>query len=95
LKDFWEVTIHKKSLNFSQEKLVMRHAQAGQLSLYVRRERFEELPISLDHAIAAGTLDGKHKDPFDRMLIAQARSEKLTLISDDKIFKKSKIALLW
>jgi len=65
------------------------------LPLYVRRERFEILPISLEHAIAAGALDGKHRDPFDRMLIAQARTEKLTLISNDKIFKKYKVPLCW
>ena len=66
-----------------------------ELPLYIRRERFELLPISLEHAIAAGALDGKHKDPFDRMLIAQARTEELTLISNDKIFKKYKVPLWW
>lgn len=66
-----------------------------ELPLYIRRERFEVLPIALEHGIAAGELDGKHKDPFDRMLIAQARLEELTLISNDKIFKKYKIPLLW
>ncbi len=66
-----------------------------ELPLHVRRERFEILPISFEHAMAAGALDGKHKDPFDRMLIAQARVEKLVLISNDKIFKKYKIPLLW
>jgi len=66
-----------------------------ELPLYIRRERFEILPISLEHAIAAGGIEGKHKDPFDRMLIAQARSEKLILISNDKILKKYKVPLLW
>ena len=61
------------------------------LPLYVRRERFEILPISFEHAMAAGALDGKHKDPFDRMLIAQARAEECILISNDKIFKKYKV----
>src|SRR3990167_2859282 len=51
-----------------------------ELPLYIRRERFEILPISFEHAMAAGALDGKHKDPFDRMLIAQARLEELILI---------------
>jgi PIN domain nuclease of toxin-antitoxin system len=66
-----------------------------ELPMYIRRERFEILPISFEHAMAAGALDGKHKDPFDRMLIAQAHSENLTLISNDKIFKKYKVPLLW
>jgi len=44
--------------------------------------------------MAAGALD-KHKDPFDRMLIAQTRLEELVLISNEKVFKKYKIPLLW
>lgn len=66
-----------------------------ELPLYIRRERFEILPISFEHAMAAGALDSKHKDPFDRMLIAQTRLEELILISNDKVFKKYKIPLLW
>ena len=66
-----------------------------ELPLYIRRERFEILPISFEHAMAAGALDGKHKDPFDRMLIAQARTDELILISNDKVFKKYKVPLLW
>ena len=45
---------------------------AGQL----KREGFEMLAISWDHAIRAGSLAGPHRDPFDRMLIAQAQAEK-------------------
>lgn len=66
-----------------------------ELPRYIRRERFEILPISFEHGLVAGSLGGKHKDPFDRMLIAQARIEELTLISNDKIFKKNKVQLLW
>ncbi|HEV8494883.1 MAG TPA: type II toxin-antitoxin system VapC family toxin, partial [Candidatus Angelobacter sp.] len=44
---------------------------------YMARERFEGLPISTDHAVRAGLLPGPHKDPFDRMLIAQAQAEGL------------------
>ncbi|TAK76088.1 MAG: type II toxin-antitoxin system VapC family toxin [Gammaproteobacteria bacterium] len=86
----WEI-----SIKYHLGKLPHVGDLVKELSLYVRRERFEVLPISLEHAIAAGALDGKHKDPFDRMLIAQACSEKLTLISDDKMFKKYKVTLLW
>lgn len=41
------------------------------------------LPISLRHALAAGSLPAHHTDPFDRMLVAQARLEELTLVSRD------------
>lgn len=44
---------------------------------------FETLPITHGHAIAAGGLPRHHQDPFDRMLVAQARMENLVLVSDD------------
>ena len=47
---------------------------------------FEPLPITFDHAAAAGALPPHHKDPFDRMLIAQARIEGLTIVTRDKNF---------
>src|ERR1700748_1155663 len=52
----------------------------------LRKLGFAELPISLEHAQQAGLLKGAHKDPFDRMLIAQAASDGLTLISNEKVF---------
>ena len=68
---------------------------ADKLSAYLRRERFEALPISLEHALSAGSLPGPHKDPFDRMLIAQARMEKLRVVSIDPVFKQYAVAVLW
>jgi PIN domain nuclease of toxin-antitoxin system len=49
----------------------------------VRDSGFRELPISFSHAVAAGRLPMIHKDPFDRMLVAQARCESLTLVTRD------------
>lgn len=68
---------------------------AGKLSAYLRRERFEALPISLDHALAAGSLPGPHRDPFDRMLIAQARMDKLRVLTIDPVFKQYAVPVLW
>ena len=53
---------------------------------YLRRGRLDVLPISLEHALEAGGLPGPHKDPFDRMLIAQARLEVLTVVTLDSVF---------
>ena len=53
---------------------------------YVEKERFELLSISPDHAIRAALLPGLHKDPFDRMLIAQAQAEGQPVISNDLAF---------
>jgi PIN domain nuclease of toxin-antitoxin system len=45
---------------------------------------FEALPVELAHAIAAGRLPPLHADPFDRMLVAQARLEAMTLVTADR-----------
>jgi len=47
---------------------------------------FTRLPISIAHGIAAGQLPRHHDDPFDRMLIAQAFAEGLTVVTHDKRF---------
>lgn len=51
----------------------------------IELHRFTQLPMRFEHAQLAGRLPGIHKDPFDRMLVAQAMIEKLTLITRDKI----------
>jgi PIN domain nuclease of toxin-antitoxin system len=56
----------------------------------------KELPVSWAHALIAGRMEWNHKDPFDRMLIAQAITENLTLISCDAAFADAPDArLLW
>ncbi len=55
---------------------------------------FDGLPITADHAVIAGALPPHHADPFDRMLIAQARAEGLTLVSVDERFGNYDVDLL-
>lgn len=57
--------------------------------------RIEVLPISLEHASAAGSLSGAHRDPFDRMLIAQSRIERIPVVTADPIFKSYDVEILW
>jgi PIN domain nuclease of toxin-antitoxin system len=54
------------------------------------------LPLTIDiaHAVAAGELPRHHKDPFDRMLVAQAQLENLTLVTDDPEIGKYEVDLL-
>ena len=55
-----------------------------------------ELPISTQHAHFAGKLDWTHRDPFDRLLAAQASVDNLTLITNDPVFEEvSWITVLW
>ena len=60
----------------------------------IRDSGFRELPIRSDHAIVAGRLPLIHRDPFDRILVAQARCEKLTLVSRDPEVQKYEVPVL-
>ena len=56
---------------------------------------FSELPITIDDAARAGALPGPHQDPFDRMLIAQAVSRGVILVSNETIFDQYGARRLW
>jgi PIN domain nuclease of toxin-antitoxin system len=49
---------------------------------------FRELPVTIAHGIEVGKLPLHHKDPFDRLIVAQARYEDLTLITADRMLSK-------
>lgn len=57
-------------------------------------EGFKQLPISLYHAEQAGELELHHKDPFDRMLVAQAQAEGLTLMTSDNEIPKYSVKII-
>ena len=52
------------------------------------RSGFQPLPIGLRHAAAVGRLPAVHRDPFDRMLVAQAGVEELRIVSHDRVFER-------
>ena len=81
----WEIGI-KKSLG----KLETPDNLAEEIKLH----RFTPLSISYDHAELAGKLPDIHRDPFDRMLIAQAIIEKLTLVTRDKLIPRYDVKTL-
>lgn len=60
----------------------------------LQRMGFEALPIGLVHAIAAGRLPRHHDDPFDRLLIAQAQTEGMTLVSADRAIARYDVSVL-
>jgi PIN domain nuclease of toxin-antitoxin system len=74
----WETAIKAslQRLDFSVDVSVMRT-----LAL---RNGYHELPISFDHIVTLRSLPLHHRDPFDRMLVAQAKAEGLTLLTSDK-----------
>ena len=56
---------------------------------------FAELAISARHGLTAGALPLHHRDPFDRMIVAQARSERLTVITNDARIEAYDVPVLW
>lgn len=73
--------------------------EAGPLATAFEREvaseGFMPLPITIAHAEMAGGLRIDHKDPFDRLLIAQARIEDALLVSNEKLFDGFGVNRLW
>lgn len=61
----------------------------------VLTEGFELLALSAMHAIRAGTYSSEHRDPFDRMLAAQAEVDDLTLVSKDRWLRKFGVEAVW
>jgi PIN domain nuclease of toxin-antitoxin system len=86
----WEIAIKYKA-----GKLEAASTLVSRFEAVIEEEKFVELPISTRHAIHAGMLQGTHKDPFDRMLISQARTEKLPVVSTDRCFDKYGVRRIW
>ena len=68
---------------------------AADFSGHLDRDGFELLAISAEHGIRAGLLPGPHKDPFDRMLIAQAQAENMPIISNETLFETYGVRRIW
>lgn len=81
----WEITI----------KAALGKLRApDDLPTQLERARFEPLDIAVAHALAVAHLPDHHADPFDRMLIAQARSEDLTLVTRDARIQRYDVAVM-
>ena len=61
----------------------------------IESQQFTPLAVSVRHGQAAGALPGSHRDPFDRMLVAQAMLEDLTLVSNERAFDVYGVKRLW
>lgn len=86
----WEITTKYRIGKLPDARVV-----ADDVSGVVAAEGFNELAISMRHAQRAGNLVGHHQDPFDRMLIAQALLEDLTLVSNERAFDAYGVRRLW
>ena len=86
----WELQIKlmlgKLSLSRSLRSIIDDHQQ---------RNAMEILPITLDHVLTLEKLPSHHKDPFDRLLIAQAISEGMTIVTHDRAFSLYEVSVIW
>ena len=85
----WEIAI-KLALG----KLNAPRDAASWLPRQLQLKRFDLLPVSLDHALAVEHLPLHHRDPFDRLIVAQAKTENLTLVTGDRGFEPYGVPLL-
>ena len=76
-------------------KLPGAQAVAANFHACVINQGFTPLAITADHALRAGSLPGPHRDPFDRMLIAQAQALNIPLISNEHLFDHYGIQRIW
>lgn len=90
IASLWEMAIKIKigKLNLSFE--------LKELATHLLNNQFEMLPISFEHVLGTMNLEDHHRDPFDRILIAQAKFENLTIISKDANFLKyADVQVIW
>ena len=82
----WEISVKRATGKLkAPDDLLARIADAS----------FDSLPIDQEHAYTAGALPLHHRDPFDRMLIAQAKLEAMPIISADRIFTSFALPVVW
>jgi PIN domain nuclease of toxin-antitoxin system len=86
----WEI-----ATKFHLGKLPTAANLVADFSGQIEREGFQLLAISADHAVRAGLLPGPHRDPFDRMLIAQSQAENVPIVSNESAFEAYGIRRLW
>jgi PIN domain nuclease of toxin-antitoxin system len=87
----WEMSIKHRLGKFPEASLILPDFYKT-----LAKARFLELMISSEHGIAAGDLAWAHKDPFDRVLVAQAQLEGCILLTSDSIIAQSGLVqVLW
>ena len=86
----WEVAIKAAS-----GKLQLPEPPDSYVPRRMAAQGLRPLAVSHEHALAVFALPAHHRDPFDRLLIAQAKVEEMTLISADRMFDRYPVQLLW
>jgi PIN domain nuclease of toxin-antitoxin system len=90
IASLWEL-----SIKISLEKLKLKESLEELVKKQVDTNRLQILALSPQHTYALQRLPFHHRDPFDRLLIVQARIENLKLVSNDETFDKYKVERIW
>ena len=86
----WEITTKHRLGKLPGCELI-----AADVAGAIAQQGFAELPLTVTDAARAGALPGPHRDPFDRMLIAQALAYDLVVVSNESLFDRYGVRRLW
>jgi PIN domain nuclease of toxin-antitoxin system len=89
------VSLWEMSIKHSLGKLELGQPFADLIPKQLEANAFGVLGVELTHVIELGTLPYHHRDPFDRLMIAQARVEGLPVVSDDRAFDAYGVQRVW
>jgi PIN domain nuclease of toxin-antitoxin system len=89
------VSVWEMQIKAQLGRLTLRLPLATLIREQQERNGFVMLPVTLEHVLAVQDLPNRHKDPFDRLLIAQALAEDATLLSRDAVFSSYPVRVLW
>lgn len=89
------VSAMEVSTKFRLGKLPQAGLLAQDFEAIIQSQGFAELPITIRHGRIAGTLQVAHKDPFDRLLIAQSLAEDVPLVSNEVVFDDFGVTRIW
>jgi len=90
LASVWEILLKVQS-----GKLPLPEPAGPYLVKKLGQNRIEVLPITLDHVLEIENLPLHHRDPFDRMLVAQSIHERMPLVTADPLFEKYPVEIIW
>ncbi len=89
------VSVWEMAVKISNGKLTVPESLREFVMQHLTRNRFQLLPIELEHTVMVAQLPLHHKDPFDRLLICQAMSTGFRLVSADSMFAEYAVAPVW
>ena len=89
------VSVWEMQIKIQLGKLQVRADLGTLLAEQLSENNLGLLNVNLSHILTLSQLENHHKDPFDRLLIAQARIEKMTLVSCDSIFQAYDCPIIW